>query len=118
MTLECNVIIRIAIAPSVFKYAEMKRLTSFWFSAEQKQDHLENIVWFLFELIGNTVFYEIAVYAEIVAHAEIIAHGILFLVLDKDKFTPESMFNGYDMQINVSNEGNDIVPTFIALKNR
>ena len=54
----------------------------------------------------------------IVAHAEIIVHGLLFSVLDKDKVTPESMFNGYGMQINVSNEGIDIVPSFFALKNR
>ena len=47
----------------------------------------------------------------IVAHAEIIAHGLLFSVLDKDKVTPESMFNGYGVQINVSNEGIDIVPS-------
>jgi hypothetical protein len=38
-------------------------------------------------------------HAEIVAHAEIIVHGLLFSVLNKDKVTPLSMFNGYGMQI-------------------
>ena len=39
--------------------------------------------------------------------------GLLFSLPDKNKVTPESMVNGYGMQINVSNKDIDIVPSFL-----
>ena len=44
--------------------------------------------------------------------------GYFFQYWTKIKLPQNTMFNGYGMQINVSNEDIDIVPSFFALKNR